>query len=134
MAFDIRKLDTKAASEKGLTFDVMWDGQPIGVAISVVGAESATFKKHKAVVDGKIENVKKRGKELSSEDKDKLYSQLAAHCTTGWTGMELDGKELEFSNENAFAVYTEFPVIGTQVIAQIYNLVEMVGNVEIGES
>ena len=134
MAFDIRKLDTKAASEKGLTFDVMWDGQPIGVAISVVGAESATFKKHKAVVDGKIENAKKRGKELSSEDKDKLYSQLAAHCTTGWTGMELDGKELEFSNENAFAVYTEFPVIGTQAIAQIYNLVEMVGNVEIGES
>ena len=134
MAFDIRKLDTKAASEKGLTFDVMWDGQPIGVTISVVGAESATFKKHKAVVDGKIETAKKRGKELSSEDKDKLYSQLAAHCTTGWTGMELDGKELEFSNENAFAVYTEFPVIGTQVIAQIYNLVEMVGNVEIGES
>lgn len=134
MAFDIRKLDTKAASEKGLTFDVMWDGQPIGVKISVVGAESATFKKHKAAVDGKIENAKKRGKELSSEDKDKLYSQLAAHCTTGWIGMELDGKELEFSSENAFAVYTEFPVIGTQVIAQIYNLVEMVGNVEIGES
>ena len=48
--------------------------------------------------------------------------------------MELDGKELEFNYENAFAVYTEFPVIGTQVIAQIYNLVEMVGNVEIGES
>ena len=134
MGFDIRKLDTKAASEKGLTFSVMWDGQEIGVKISVVGAESAVFKKHKAIVDGKIENAKKRGKELSGEEKDKLYSQLAAHCTTGWEGMELDGKELEFNYENAFAVYTEFPVIGTQVIAQIYNLVEMVGNVEIGES
>ena len=53
MGFDIRKLDTKAASEKGLTFDVMWDGQEIGVKISVVGAESAVFKKHKAIVDGK---------------------------------------------------------------------------------
>ena len=134
MGFDIRKLDTKAASEKGLTFNVMWDGQEIGVKISVVGAESAVFKKHKAIVDGKIENAKKRGKELSGEEKDKLYSQLAAHCTTGWEGMELDGKKLEFDYENAFAVYTEFPVIGTQVIAQIYNLVEMVGNVEIGES
>ena len=50
MGFDIRKLDTKAASEKGLTFDVMWDGQEIGVKISVVGAESAVFKKHKATV------------------------------------------------------------------------------------
>lgn len=134
MAFDIRKLDTKAASEKGLTFDIKWDDQPIGVKVSVVGAESAVFKKHKAIVDGKIENAKKRGKELAGEEKDKLYSQLAAHCTTGWEGMVLDGEPLEFNYENAFAVYVEFPVIGTQVIAQIYNLVEMVGNVEIGES
>ena len=131
MAFDIRKIDTKAAAERGMTFPLKWNDEEVGINISVVGAGSAAYKKHKAIVDGKIASAEKRGKALSDDEKNSLYMVLAANCTTGWTGMVLDGEEIKFSVENALKVYEEFPVIGTQVIANIYNIVEMVGNVEI---
>ena len=134
MGFDIRKIDTKAAAERGLTFELMWEDQPVGINITVVGAGSAAYKKHKAIVDGKEANAEKRGKKLTADEREMLYATLAANCTTGWEGMELDGKLLEFSVENAIAVYTEFPVIATQVITKIYSIAEMVGNVEIGQN
>ena len=48
--------------------------------------------------------------------------------------MILDGQEVPFTVENAVKIYTDFPWIGTQVIGQIYNIVEMVGNVDALES
>lgn len=134
MAFDIRRIDTKAAAQRGLTFDLLWEDQPVGVKISIVGAGSEQYKKHKAIVEGKEANAEKRGKKLTADEKELMYATLAANCTTGWEGMVLDGEELEFSVENAIAVYVEFPYIATQVITKIYSIVEMVGNVEIGES
>lgn len=131
MAFDIRKIDTKAAAERGMTFPLKWDGEDVGIKISVIGAGSKAYKKHKAIVDGKIASAEKRGKPLNDDEKNSLYMVLAANCTTGWTGMVLDGEDVEFTVENALKIYEEFPTIGTQVIANIYNIVEMVGNVEI---
>lgn len=131
MKFDIRKIDTKAAAERGLTFPLKWDGEEVGITISVIGAGSAAYKKHKAIVDGKIASADKRGKPLNDDEKNSLYTVLAANCTTGWTGMVLDGEDVEFTVENALKIYEEFPTINTQVIANIYNIVEMVGNVEI---
>ena len=134
MGFDIRKIDTKAAAEKGLTFDLMWQDAPVDIQISVVGAGSAAYKKHKAIADAKESNAIKRNKPLTDDEKNDLYVTLAAHCTTGWKGMILDGKEVPFTVENAVKIYTDFPWIGTQVISQIYNIVEMVGNVDALES
>lgn len=59
---DIRRIDTKAAAQRGLTFDLLWEDQPVGVKISVVGAGSEQYKKHKAIVEGKEANAEKRGK------------------------------------------------------------------------
>ena len=131
MTFDIRKIDTKAAAERGLTFPITWEGEEVGINISVVGAGSAVYKKHKAIVDGKLASAEKRGKPLSEDEKNELYSEMAAHCTTGWEGVVLDGEPIEFSVQNATSVYKEFPVIATQVIAKIYDITSMVGNVEI---
>ena len=132
--FDIRNIDTKAAAEKGLEFELIWQDELLGIKISVVGAGSDVYKKHKAVVDGKIATADKRGKPLNDEEKNYLYVRLAANCTKSWKDMVLDGEDVVFSTENALAVYTEFPWIGTQVIAQIYNIVEMVGNVDTTKS
>ena len=132
--FDIRNIDTKAAAEKGLEFELIWQDEPLGIKISVVDADSDVYKKHKAVVDGKIATADKRGKPLNDEEKNDLYVRLAANCTKSWKDMVLDGEDVVFSTENALAVYTEFPWIGTQVIAQIYNIVEMVGNVDTTKS
>ena len=132
--FDIRNIDTKAAAEKGLEFELIWQDEPLGIKISVVGAGSDVFKKHKGVVGGKIATADKRGKPLNDEEKNDLYVRLAANCTKSWKDMVLDGEDVVFSTENALAVYTEFPWIGTQVIAQIYNIVEMVGNVDTTKS
>ena len=92
--FDIRNIDTKAAAEKGLEFELIWQDEPLGIKISVVGAGSDVYKKHKAVVDGKIATADKRGKPLNDEEKNDLYVRLAANCTKSWKDMVLDGEDV----------------------------------------
>jgi hypothetical protein len=52
---------------------------------------STSVNHNKAIVDGKEANAEKRGKKLTADEREMLYATLAANCTTGWEGMELDG-------------------------------------------
>ena len=41
--------------------------------------------------------------------------ELLAKCTRSWSGVVIDGKDVEFSHSNALMVYERFPWIKEQV-------------------
>ena len=126
---ELRKLDVLAAAEKGVTFNIVDAyGVETDLAISVVGAGSRVFKLEKAKNDQIIANAQQRRKPLSDEEESDLWCNLLAKCTTGWENLELDGKVLDFSFDNALRIYTEFPFIRSQVLEKIYDIKGLLEN------
>lgn len=126
---DLKFLDAIGAAEKGLTFNIL-DGydNETDITISVVGVGSRTYKEAKRKMDAKQKNAAKVRKVLSEEESEQMYAELAAACTTGWTNIQQDGKDVPFSYEAAVEVYTKYPFVSTQVVRQIGNLEDMMGN------
>lgn len=126
---DLKFLDAIGAAEKGLTFNIL-DGSndPTDITISVVGVGSRTYKEAKKKLDSKRKMADKARKVLTEEENEQMYAELAAACTTGWTNIQQDGKDVPFSYEVAVEVYTKYPFVSTQVVQQIGNLEEMMGN------
>lgn len=126
---ELRKLDVLAAAEKGVTFNVVDAyGVETDLAISVVGAGSRVFKLEKAKNDQVIAQATQRRKPLSDDEESELWCSLLSKCTTGWENLELDGKALPFSQENAMRVYTDFPFIRSQVLEKIYDIKGLLEN------
>lgn len=126
---DIKLLDAVGAAEKGLTFFLEdADGVETDIQISVVGVGSRAYKAAKQIIDAKESNAYKRGKPLSEEEKEDMWGTLAAKCTTGWSNLQADGKDIPFSVEKATEIYKAYPFIGNQVAKQIANLQVMMGN------
>ncbi|MBP9607856.1 MAG: hypothetical protein KBE25_00670 [Laribacter sp.] len=129
MTMDLRKLDTLAAAENGMTFTVVDElGVETDIEISVLGAGCRKYKDARAKLDARREAAKKRGKMISAEEDDNLWCELLAKCTTGWSNVELNGKPIEFSNDNAINLYIDFPLVRNQVMTQVHNVATMLGN------
>lgn len=104
---DLTRLDVKAASEKGavlhlkhpMTGEKLFDGDD-PVTITVIGRDSPSVRA--AMTD--IERRKAKGEDISREDEG---LELLSVVTTGWTGIDFDGKALEFSKANARKIYAD---------------------------
>lgn len=134
---DLASLDTIKGSNDG--FDVrLYDpgtNEDIDIVISVLGQDSDEFQKvNRAQSKRRMAKVQKggfRNTNISVEEVDHNRIELLAACTTGWKTLAvkdekgdrievkptilLDGKELEFSIDNAESLYTRFPWIREQV-------------------
>ena len=134
---DLRDLDTLAAAEKGLTFDVVhpFNGEPltstvnkkeVAWKITVVGVGSRLYKQ----AQKKLENAQKaswanKHKAISEEEEEELSLNIAATCTTGWEGIHEDGKPVEFNKANATRLFKEYPWLAKQVTDAMFNIEAM---------
>lgn len=124
---DFKKtMDVKTAVEKGFTFTVCdIDGVEGDATISVVGVGSRSYTQASAKYDAYVRKQQERKKEPDPDTLEKLWCEVLAKCTTGWTNVEDDGEEVEFSVENAIRMYSDYPPLRAQVADAIGNVKAM---------
>lgn len=128
---DLGAISPTKACEKPHEFELRHPvSGPLGVFISVLGSESALYKRTfraKIIESQRLGRELKDGEELDREVEERLNAELFATITTGWrSGDEPivvhEGKELECSKENATSLYLSESWIADQVEAQARNL------------
>lgn len=146
---EMKFLDTRTAIEKGVTFNVKEphsatnpeEWKETDFKISVFGAGSKAHKKalflyQEALkeLQDKKEKAEKAKKPIDPEQLDDeaslLMAKFAAGCTSNWTGLTNDGNEVEFSFDNAVALYSCSPEVMAQAVAHVSELEKMMGELK----
>lgn len=115
MSLDLATLDTRKASNQGVEFELDHPstGEPLGIVLTVVGTDSDDYKRAEHAATNK--RLNKRNAKMTAEGLEATTRGLLVECIKGWTGMVVDGEEMEFTKENARAVLKRFPWIQEQV-------------------
>ena len=119
---DLASLDTAAKAEAGFALELEHpaSGAPLGITITLTGADSATYRRTQAAL-----LRKKQGRRLGStpdpDDVRRDACRLLAACTLAWTGVVLDGAELPCTAENAARLYQRFAWIFEQVDRAVHD-------------
>lgn len=113
--FDLAQLDSRAFAEKGVEVDILHreTGEKTGIKIRVQGADSMAYK------NAMLESARKINKEGSAEDSCMIGAEITAKITLGWSGLAVDGKEIEFNQEAAIDMYYRFDWVANQVLAAV---------------
>lgn len=114
--FDFASRDVTAKADEGAELEVLdpANGKPVGVFITLAGADSAVHRKATAA----IANRRAKGgfrRNINLDDLQTESIEILARCTLGWSGVVLDGKDVPLSKEAAVALYTRFPWLREQV-------------------
>lgn len=121
---DLSKFNVSVMAEKGadLLLEHPATGEPIEengepVIITLLGTDSKAYReKNRDFQRERIAQMaRNRKKTIDYTVSDEDACELLAACTKGWSGIERDGKPLEFSNEAAFDLYMEYGWIREQV-------------------
>jgi len=120
---DLANMDTVKGSNAGFDIKIYHPGTlvDLGITITVLGKDSDEFQKvsrsqqkkrmAKMTKGGfRAQNLTPPPEEIEADGLD-----ILAKCTTGWSGVIVEGKEIEFSVDNATMIYTRFPWIKEQV-------------------
>lgn len=125
---DFKKdFDVIGAAEKGFTY-IMKDRDGVEdetTTVDVLGVGSRVHKQAMKKIEDQEAIFAKRGKTMPTEQSDELYIEMLAKCTRGWKNIEEDGKQVEFSYDNAIRMYTEYPALRVQVLEAIHNIKAM---------
>lgn len=127
-AFDFDSFDTATASEQGQELEIIHPNLgPTGLFIRMKGT-------HSEQVKAELKRIANRAKAARAgtvrKDDDDEGARFLANITLGWrsqntngepTPVELLGKELPFSIENAFQVYKKYPLVSDQVTKFVFN-------------
>lgn len=120
---DFKNYDTVGAAEKGMDYVVLdLDECETDVVVSVIGVGSRIFKQAKQKIDNQEALYEKRGKKMDEDTSNELWVELLAKCTKGWKNVEEDGKQVEFSYDNAVRMYSTYPFLRNQILSAIHNL------------
>jgi hypothetical protein len=122
--FDLKKNDPAKAAEVGYTLDLtLPDGTKTDAKITVRGANSPAVKNHARRVyqefKVKEQQAKRRGKEpedLTLEEAEDMAAEAAAVRVIGWVGIAEDGKEIQFTKDEAERIMKAYPFIREQVM------------------
>lgn len=118
---DLAQWDTTAAANGGfdITLRHPGTGEDLDITIGVYGRDSDAFKAIQSRQNKvRIEKMRRAGRVLpiDQEQMDDDNLELLSGCTFRWSKtMELEGKPLDFSVQNARMVYERFPWIYEQV-------------------
>lgn len=119
--FDLAQADVVKDANKGGEVSLYHptNGKDVGITIYIVGKDSDTFKAIQAEQNrkrmAKIQKGGFRAANTAVANVDQEAVELLAACTTGWSRMPLNGKDVPFSTENAETIYAKFPWIKEQV-------------------
>lgn len=122
-AIDLSSIDTVKGSNDGFNVQIYHPGtnEDLGITIRVLGKDSDKF-----ITVSRGQNKKRMAKmtkggfrttAIPVEEIEQDSLMLLAACTVGWVGVVVDGKALDFNEDNAVMVYERFPWIREQVDA-----------------
>jgi len=135
--FDLTSLNTTKACNAGADVEIRHPvtNAPLGIKIRVLGRDSDTFKEYtRDTLNTRLRReamAQKRGKDADLRTVEVIEQEnmdLLVACTTGWSGVVLDGKELPFEESNVRKVYKEYPWIYDQVNEAIGSLENFLKN------
>lgn len=121
---DLSTLDTAAASNEGATLELRGpDGNPVlqddqsPVSITLLGEDSDVVTRHNNVIANQYLRSGLGGPAVTAEaSRDNEISKFAK-ATVRWSGIVVDGKELDCNEANAKILYRRFGWIRDQVRA-----------------
>lgn len=127
--FDLADLDTKKTSEEGRilklrhpsTKEILTHG---GKEFSIVlrGSDSDEYNRvFKKNMRKQMQLAKKNGNIVDADVSESATTDMLVSMTVGWTGIYLNGAELQFSKEAATKLYTDYRWIREQVDAFIHD-------------
>lgn len=122
MGFDLSSLDGAARKqEDGVPVEIKHPAtsEPLGITITVASYESERVKAVARQMGNKALVQQKRSprKPETIEALEERTIEIAAAAIVGWEGVELDGKALPFTRENARTILERFPFIAEQIDA-----------------
>jgi len=127
MGLDLAKVNFSEKAEVGYEFELRMPStdEPLGAFIKVRGADSPKVKAYGKKVFREMQvkdaQAKRKGREpdqITIEEAEDLAVESAVVRTIGWRGIEENGKEVKFSEENAARIYREYSFIRTQVMEE----------------
>lgn len=120
--FDLAAFDTVKGSNDGFDVQIYNPGnnEDTDIFISVLGKDSDQFQKISRGQNKKrMAKMQKGGfRNVATPPIEEIESdgiELLAACTTGWKGVVIDKKKIEFSKDNAVMVYNRYPWLKEQV-------------------
>lgn len=130
MAFDLVKQDFNKAAEAGFSFELkLPTGEPSGAKLTVLGDMSPTVKTYSrkkfSEYQMKQSMAKRKGRELedmSLDEAEELAVEAALIRLIEWSGIQENGKAVEFSKEKAKQVLTQHGWIREAVMAEAADL------------
>jgi hypothetical protein len=121
---DLATLDITKAANEGAVMEVLHPvegtvlkddaGKPI--TITLIGQDSEKVKKRQRVEMNKRLKGGRR-QTMTAEELEEQGLQLLAFCTLSWSGIKLDGQDLDCNAANAVIVYQRLPWMKEQVDA-----------------
>jgi hypothetical protein len=137
MGYDIGRFESRKYSEEGVDFQIVhpltgpvFDDAGKPVTIKLGGADSSRIKGavHDLIAKrrGAAEAAREEGRpiEYGWEQKERDRIEDLATLTLGWSdNIELDGKPLAFSFDNAVLLYQRYPEIAEQMAVKAANRV-----------
>lgn len=88
------------------------------VTINVLGTDSKVWRnKQREYQRKRIASMQRNRKNADLTISDEDACELLAECTTGWDGIVISGKPVEFSKDAAYDLYMKFNWIREQVDA-----------------
>ncbi len=117
--FDFASRDVAAKAEEGAELEVLdpVTNEPVGVFITLAGADSAIHRKSTATIaKRRLSNTKGfRNRALDPEKFEAEGIEVLAACTLSWKGVIVEGAPLPCGRDNAVRLYTRFPWLREQV-------------------
>ena len=120
--FDLSSLDVVRSANDGVAIDILHPvtKEPLGITITVLGADSAAFKK--LATDQNRRRLAKMEKQggfkpsaVTQDERDEDAIELLAACTKAWNGVVLDAVTLECNRDNAMGLYERLPWLREQI-------------------
>lgn len=135
---DISKLNIVKACNDGVDVEILnpLNNEPTGLKIRVIGAMSNNYRDDMVLLLAEIEDFKEQNKLPENATKrqiaefqlkvekfdDDLTAKFLAKYTIGWEGMEENGKEIKFSQDEAKRIYIEYNLIRNQIQKEMMNI------------
>lgn len=132
---DLKKTNLSAQAEEGYRFELLIPelNDPTGAFITVRGAQSPTVKAHAKSTFNRMQAEAKRAKRAGREQDDYTLDEMeqmsidsAYVRIIGWEGIEEDGKEVKFTEDNVKRILRDHVWIREAVIKESDNLLNFI--------
>ena len=115
---ELSRFNTRKGAEQGYDLTLVdLNGARTDIVITLLGADSKTYQDKLREHQRRRLSMISRTRRLtqSPEELDSEALELTVAATTGWIGMEMNGAEFPYSEENARSLYSDYPAIREQV-------------------